>query len=268
MICKIKILKLTILLAAACCFSTNGDLQAQIILASDIASDSAYNSAPIDGKNGGFGFDAFTVRADAGSGFAGTFIGSSSAIDTSGESWGTFANGDSNAALVMYRGFAGNSLSSSGDTFKGSIQHRLVASGGTMGLVLRNGNSSANVGDFDTGSRFQYRFLGGGSNYEIIDGAGTFDTGIGFSNGGQNLTLTLTSANTYDLTIENVGGATTTFTGRTLDGTGSLDSVSLFNRTDSQDVFFNSLQLSSIPEPNSLMMMAVATVMISRRRRR
>ncbi len=243
------------------------------MLAADAASDAGYGSGWTNGSNGGTGFSPWVFRSDAGSGFAGFFRSSASNTDVSigtgdNRAWGTFANGSGFNAAVAFRGFTDGSLSV-GQSLLLSIDNGNIQTNGSMGIVLRTGNSNGAHTNYNTGSRFEFYFLGGQSGYRIVDGTGTTVTDIGFTSAGLDLTFTLTSANTYDLTVfRRSTSQTFTFLDRTLGGTAGagLDSIALYNRdTESANVYFNSLEI--IPEPTAvaLLMVGAAIAMVRRR---
>jgi hypothetical protein len=134
-----------------------------------------------------------------------------------------------------------------GSTFTVDLDNGFINTGNAVGFVLRNGNASSTVADYLTGARFQFYFVGGDSTYTISDNAGAQDTGIPYTGTGLHLELTLTSTDTYTLIVtDNATGVTTTFAG-TLAGSGTLDSLALFNSNagsgSSFDAFFNSLEV-------------------------
>ena len=190
------------------------------------------------GSTGGFGFSTWTIRTDGG-GAAGSFLATQGApnfntdlngIDTGGKAWGTYANGGGFQSVAAFRSLTGGSLLV-GQAFDFSFENGNIQTGGTMGLTLRNGNASATASDYNNGARFELLFTGGSANYTIVDGGGTFDTGIAFTDDGFDVTFLLTGTNTYDLSIYNHDTlTTTTFAGRTLGGSGGLDSFAFFNR--------------------------------------
>jgi hypothetical protein len=220
--------------------------------AQDIAGFSAYNGGWTNGSNGGWGFAAWTLRATGviGSSSNGFFIGSSkgNAFGTSpgfdtGPSWGIYASGGNTG--VAYRAFS--AALPVGRTFAADMDNGFINTGNSVGFVLRNGNTSGSVAEYLTGARFQFYFVGGDSTYTIWDNAGAQDTDIPYAGTGQHLEFTLTSADTYTLVVsDNATGATSTFSG-TLAGSGSLDSIALFNNNagsgSSFDAFFNSVEI-------------------------
>ena len=83
----------------------------------------------------------------------------------------------------------------------------------------------------------------------MVDSAGYQPIGVPFTGTGLRLVFTLNTANTYTLlTIDNASNTTNTFTG-TLAGSGTLDSLAVYNRNagsnPDHDAFFNSLQIIS-----------------------
>ena len=234
---------------------------AQGDLAYDEASLAAYSGGWTNGSNGGAGFGAWVLTDDPQTGFAGPFRTTAANTDLNGigtgttatNAWGTYANGGGYNQVVAYRGL---SLDED-ETFEVSIENGTVQSGGSAGFCLRTGNVNSVVGDYNTGARFEFSFIGGSNNYFIFDSDIYYDTGIGWQDSGLQLSLTLTSADTYDLTVIQLASATTNvFTGRTLGGTSgaAIESVSMFNRdTETGDVYFN--EMGIIPEPSSMYMM-------------
>ena len=252
------------------------------IIATDNASDAVYSPAWTTGDNGGSGFNAWTLRTSSGGqdGFNGQFIGTSANngngtttpnIDTTGsKAFGEYGNSGNNA--VGFRGF-GVSLALN-STFSWSMDNGNIDNGNAVGLVLRNGNASANVGDFNNGLRFEFLFLGGDAGYTYNDNGGLHSTGIGFTSTGLRLGFTLTGANTYSLSVSNLASGVVSLVSGTLAGSGSVDSFSIFNNNagggGAADAFFNSFEVNAVPEPSTVMLWAtgVATLYYGRRRNR
>jgi hypothetical protein len=226
--------------------------------AADDASDAAYGCALCwtNGSNGGIGFSAWKLTGTdvLGGGSNGFFIGSSTnnaggslpGIDVGGKSWGIYANNGNKTAA--YRTFANGPLLV-GQSLLINMDNGYVDGGQTDGFVLRNGNASSSPFDYNVGARFEFLFLGGTNNYAVVDNAGLQYTSVGFTGTGLRLKFTLTGANAYSLQIiDNATSATNTVTG-TMNGSGSLDSIAIYNRNagagSNADAFFNSLQIIS-----------------------
>ena len=238
---------------------------AQADLAYDDASLVAYAGGWTNDSNGGSGFGAWTLVSDPQSGFAGAFRTSDINTDLNGigtgttatNAWGLYANGSGYNQSVAYRGLTLNDS----ETFVITIENGTIQSGGSAGMCLRTGNVTTAVGDYNTGARFEFSFVGGSNNYYIFDSETYYDTGIGWQDTGLQLSLTLTSADTYNLMVVQLASGTTNFfLSRTLGGTsgGDIDSVSLFNRdTETDNVYFNSMAI--IPEAGTFYMLLMGS---------
>lgn len=221
----------------------------------DNTSDPAYAGGWFYGDNGGSGFGPwiFTGNAPINSQWNGFYIGSSTnngdgsepGIDVNGESWGLYANNGNLA--TAYRSFDSLKV---GQSFALSMENGYIDSGNWIGFALRNGNATDGPLDYDTGSRFQFWFIGGYSDYYIND-AGQQDTGIFFTDSGMRLVFTLTSADTYSLqVVQKASSTTNTYTGTLGGAAGSgINSISLFNinagSSPYNDLFFNSFEITT-----------------------
>jgi polygalacturonase len=163
-------------------------------------------------------------------------------------SWGIYANGTAPAGgnrTVAYRGFA-SSLTTNA-AFKLQWMSEGIGSAPTNfgGFVLRNGNSTASVGVYETGYRFEIYFAGGGTNsYLVKDGNGVTAVGIPFAAGygnsagghvnstGLNCEFTLAPNDTYRFIVRSATNneVLAFLDGRPLAGAAgsSIDSVALF----------------------------------------
>jgi hypothetical protein len=185
-------------------------------VASDNACNSPYNGTSwSNGQNGGAGFGAWSLF-QTGSGTSSFFAASASDTGNNcsssggingscGKSWGEFAG--SGAIANALRAFTGspNSLLTN-QTFTFSIANGYVDTAGAVALALEN--SSSNI-------VWEFQYVGGnpGGYYSIYDGSGSNDVDIGYLTSGLVVAFTLTSSNTYSVTITPVGGSTTTATG-------------------------------------------------------
>lgn len=238
-----------------------------------IATDNANNYGNQWSGNGGSGFDDWHFITDNANGSAGGFLANKSthndlnhiASNPSDNAWGSYANGNGFNQFEAYRGFAGNSLTQSGDTFNVSFEHSGIIQGGSVGFVLRNQNIHNAIGDYNQQSRFEFGFIGGGQHYSIFDGQGTIDTGIGYTDAGLNLTFTLLSTDLYQLDIFNAFDSSLIQSRNgSLKGSGNIDSVSLYNRNaETSNAYFNGLSIQtnqsfSVPEPSSYLLITIA----------
>jgi PKD repeat protein len=102
------------------------------------------------------------------------------------------------------------------------------------------------VSDYNTGSRFEFYFKGGQTDYFFYDGTGTHTTTVAYTSEALELQFTLTGTNTYSLQISRLASGTITNLTGTLAGSAgaSLDSFVVYNRNagggSQYDFFANS----------------------------
>ncbi len=166
-------------------------------------------------------------------------------IDTAGQAWGIYANGGNEAAAVRPL----NGALAVGDTFRIDMDNGFVNAG------LANNGTSNSVGfalvDTTGGQRFNFRFEGGRNNYFINDSVLNRDTGAGFTGEGLHVAFTLTSTDTYSVTISAVGTNQSPVSPITITGTlgdvsgSSINRLQIFNNNAGTggtfDAFFNSI---------------------------
>jgi len=225
------------------------------LVASDDASN--YTNGTEWSGNMGFGFQGWVFRESSGAGYAGHWLATTAATDLNHiwslpeyKAWGTYANGDGWQDVVAYRAMSpGNSLAEAFDTLHVSIENGPIQVNDPprrAGFTLRNGNADGSIGAYQTGARLEFRFIGGASNYEIV-GSTTNDTGIGWRDSGLHIEVAMTDTNRYRCRIIDAatGSLLTNLVGM-LKGTGSIDSIALFNQ-DTEDseghVYFNNLRV-------------------------
>lgn len=254
----------------------------------NVANDDANNYGDQWLGNGGSGFDDWHFITDSADGSAGGFlanknnnsdlnhIASSPSIFNSNENaWGSYANGDGFNQFEAYRGFSNNSLTQAGDIFQVSFEHGAITQGGAVGFVLRNENIHHAIGDYNQLSRFEFGFIGGGQHYSIFDGQGVIDTGINYTDAGLNITFTLLSSDLYQLDIFNAfDDSFLQSRNGNLNGNGSIDSVSLYNRdVELANAYFNNLSISKnsvlVPEPSTwlLLCLSFGALLLSNKRK-
>ncbi len=164
---------------------------------------------------------------------------SGTAIDSGGASWLLYANSGqiANAVRPFNNGLPTNEIVSI------SMANNWVSTGASVGFGLQDA--------FGT-NRFEFFFLGGGTNYMINDGTGANRvTPAGYTTNGLIVRVTLTNANAYVATIISLGNSSTnTFSG-TLEGVSgsAITQLRLFNAFAGTgtvyDLYFNSLQLGA-----------------------
>jgi hypothetical protein len=215
-------------------------------------------------ENFGTGFKPWMLSTtNSGSGsFAGFYIGSSDDpganqgttggyIDTSGKSFGIFANGVGTPAAFAYRGLS-NALAPN-EIFKVSFLNTYIQNNGVMGFALRADSKTnfQNSSIFsDAGTAFACYFQGGSNDYEIVDGRGTNDSGIPFTTTGFVVEFYQLSGGQYELTILSAnGGATlTNYPVATLANSSPILTFVGFNMLSgpNQNAYFNSLEQASV----------------------
>ncbi|HSU55159.1 MAG TPA: hypothetical protein VLT36_13965, partial [Candidatus Dormibacteraeota bacterium] len=205
-------------------------------------------------SNAGFGFTAWTYTK-SGADFQGFYVGNGSQgslTSTNNKYWGMYANGPGGGnAAVAYRGFTNSLLPNR--VFK--IKYKPLGIGfdaaNQGGFSLRHGNANASTADYDTGTRFDFFYMGGGADaYLFSDGTGGFNnTGLGFSSAPFQIEVTLLDADTYRLVIKDGSGVNTlqTYDSRPLAGNAgdSIDSFALYALQTGGDQLFNSVEIDS-----------------------
>lgn len=250
-------------------------------MASDNATDPAYDNGWQTGDNGGSGFGAWTIATTSSNPDRnGAFVGSSANngdpapsgnIDVSGESWGLYANqllgmsGPDIGVVTATRSFTGGELSV-GQTLSLKLDTGLVDTWmlgpGAVGFSL---------------NRFSFFWANGASEYQIGYGdpnstSALYGTGVPLTYNGLELDFTRTGVDQFFLSIRPNGGSETSVSGTLPETGGSLDQIVFYNRTAgsgaSHDVFFNSMQIAAIPEPSATALAAVGLAAWLARRRR
>jgi hypothetical protein len=250
-----------LLVCALTLYFAASETSAQTLAKDDAAAYNALGNTWTNGMNLGYGFGPWTLlsyRDNEVNAYAGFFIGDGDGIATANNSaWGLYANGATTNynianAAVAFRAFT-NALPVNG-LFK--IKLRNAGIGGDVnppyhlgGFALRNGNATNTVDDYQTGARLVFYYIGGvDDNFRVIDGGpeSPYATGLGFGAAPFQVDLILLSADTYRLIIKNAAGTSvlTNFTG-TLAGSGTIDSVSLYNFQCDGNQVFNSMEIST-----------------------
>jgi len=164
-------------------------------------------------------------------GNGGTFVGSSSEIDTSSKAWAMWNDGAT--ATEMKRDFAALTTN---DIFQIEMDNGSINSGGIVGFSLRNSSDQNMV---------EFYFQGGESTYNINGSGGETDTGAGWTDAGLRITVTITSATTYSVSVYRFANTTTygPFTGSFINS-GSISRIRLFAQGSGggANQFFNSMK--------------------------
>ena len=245
----------------------------------DVASDPAYNTAWTSGSNGGYGFASWTLTHGAAN--SGFFPGSSQGngnadgnIDTSGKSFGMFANtGESADAVRPFTagGSNGTAILDLNQEFSLSLDTGFIDAGGTVGFGLQNSGGT---------NRIQLYFISGDPHYTINVNNSILDTGISFTSAGLDIAFRQGAADTWSMSVTPNGGSTTVFTNVSLGISGTavgllvasdISQVHVFNSNAgpgaTHDAFVNKLKV--VPEPSAMGLMAVSLAgwLAARRRR-
>ncbi len=204
---------------------------------------------------GGWKFQEYHGPTDS---YAGHFLAESGnnpemgLVASGNKSFGLYANGNEFESAAAFRSFS--TALQAGDSFSFQMTNPAIEQkgatdnpgAGAIGLTLRNGNAADAPDDYNKGARFEIINLKGQGNYQVYDGDPGHDTGIAYSDKGISVTITLTSADTYDLEVTTLGDKKTTkLTGRRFSGSGNVESFCIFDRNgEKADGFFNNFQVS------------------------
>lgn len=220
----------------------------QPFCANDQADQATYNPNWDNGDNGGSGFSAWSLSGGANAGF---FVGTSANngdgdgnangdINTGGKAWGLYANSGGVANAV--RPFSNNLTA--GSVLSLNMDNGYIESGGTVGFGLQNASGE---------NLLEFYFTNGQAHYQYNDNTGQQSTGVGFTDEGLAVQVTLNTATTYQLVVTPLGGPSATFTGTLKNPAGgqSPNRLRLFNANagngGQRDAFFNSLSLCYPP---------------------
>ena len=241
---------------------------ASAIQAFDNAAQAAYDDGSQAGDNGGSGFlpwelSTFFNNSSTGGHFVGSsnFNGATTlpGIDSAGRSWGTFAN-SFNSAFAK-RQFASGSMNV-GDTFSLSYDNGFINNGQDVSLEYRSATET---------TALSFYFLGGSATYKLSDASGTVDTGIGFTDGGLDLAMTILGGGGYSISVKRLSDNTIfNHTGTLRFGVQSIDRFAFQNNNagsnSPHDAFINNLQV--VPEPASMVALGLGAMKLIRRKKR
>lgn len=254
------------------------------VRACDEAGDVAYHGGWTNGANGGHGFGPWTqLVVSVGDGDAAGFFASTNPpnadlnfIASRGRAWATYANegggeGDDLQIAAAFRSL--DTPLAAGETFAVEIEHGGIQAGslsenapprtgGWVGFALRS-SMPEQFGDPDPFSAFgqiqnaqvAVGFCGGDATYRVYDviSPSGRDTGLPYTSDGVRAELTMTGADTFELTLtsKGPGAAGVKVAGQT--GGGTLGVVGLYNRNaEESDAHFNRLLVSGPAVTNRL----------------
>ena len=266
---NIEFFRLTVVVSSLvfeACFDHSASAQ---IFAYDDAGNYQQSANWTNTSNQGFGFTPWSTATNGPSfhgwylnnGFAIRSVTNVGGVDFTNCSWGLYANGAGANKTVAYRGFAATNSLATNTVFKLQWMSRGIGGANTNlgGFVLRNGNATNGVNDYTTGARFQYYYAGGGINsYLVADGSGVTNLAIPFASGGgpdtgMNCEFALKTNGTYRFVVRSAtnDAILSLVDGRTLSGSGTIDSVALFDFQTTGDQNFNRMQIvsSSLIQP-------------------
>jgi len=192
-----------------------------LVKAADAALDDASSGAYTDitnfeGINGGAGFGAWQNYPTENSDVNGLFIGDS---NSNGDGSGPGINSAGDVAFGLYANSGEVALAVrafSGDLVVGQSFYVDIDTGTLEG---DDSLQSFSLQDADGETRFELFIRTGSSSYLLNDGEGEFSTEFPVTSGGLRIAITITSEDTYDISLtELASGNNTSFSGRLLGG--------------------------------------------------
>jgi hypothetical protein len=241
----------------------------RINLAEDEASHSAYNGGWNNGSNSaGSGFGGWQLatsgkgQTDSHAGHVIVKQGAGSEVDHAAirnRAFALYANGTGFESAVAFRHF--NEPLAPGDSFSllmesGVFEPKFQTDDprpGWVGFALRSGTAAGQTDDYLKGSRFEFGVRQGQPHYFISDGGSDTDTGVPVNPSGVAVTVTLVSADSFDLEITALDTRVTKkFSGRRFAGPkgAKIESFSIANQDGEKgDAYFNGFQVSRLTDP-------------------
>ena len=237
------------------------------IVSQDDASQEDYKPGWSSGKNGGNGFRKWNLQTSTGSGehsHAGFYVASTSdksdlnGIAEDGKAFGEYANGTAFEAAAAFRAF--DRPLQAGQAFSLLMEHGQFVrkygadspDPGSCGVtLLKDVEGATGTDDYNKGSRFEFGYFQADAGYVIYDGDGKKKLDIPFTDAGLAVTVSLLTADTYNLEVTVLSSKKTYhFDGRKLAGTAGdpVGGFCLFDRNgETYDVFFNGFQVLQKP---------------------
>ncbi len=204
--------------------------------AADGASDNSgnYGGGWNTGSNGGIGFGAWTINdGDGGHYIGGTGLG--------GNTFGLF-NTFTTTTTDAIRPFTG--ALTAGQTFSIDLGFSAFAAAGSVGINLRSGTNEV-ITLFTTGS----------GDWMLNDGGGNFSAGaLATSDTPFSFSFTYNGGTSYSFSLTGSAGGINFNSGNA--GISSIDNLRLFNFNQGPGANFGFDNLSIVPEPSSLALLA------------
>ncbi len=237
------------------------------IVSQDDASQEDYKPGWSSGKNGGNGFGKWNLQTKTGSGehsHAGFYVASASdksdlnGIADDGKAFGLYANGTAFEVAAAFRAF--DRPLQAGQSFSLLMEHGQFvrkfdtdsSDAGSCGVTLLKDSAAAtSTDDYNKGARFEFGYFPADAVYEIYDADGKKKLDVPFTDSGLAVTLTLLTADTYNLEVTVLASKKTYhFDGRKLAGTAgdAVGGFCLYDRNgETYDVYFNGFQVLQKP---------------------
>jgi len=203
--------------------------------------------------------------------YAGTYLDTSSAVASNGNSWGSYANSPQGSTLPSvdfirpFTGSSGAPLSS--ETFSINLSADGVGNGAgaAQGFSLETAPGSPGIGS----AELTLAYFGSTTNNNMVfeddNGTTNTSTGINFANLNAGLHVTVTVAaytgglNAYTVVVTPYAGGSplATFNG---DTTGQMSQVDVFNDNTTGNGYFNNLSITAVPEPSSMALVGIGVL--------
>jgi hypothetical protein len=209
----------------------------------------------------GFGAWDIIVQNNSGPPYAGTYLDTSSAVASNGNSWGSYANspGATLPSIDFVRPFTGGALSA-GQTFSVNLSADGVGNGAgaAQGFSLETAPGGGGIGS----AELTLAYFGSTTNDSMVleDNTGTTNTFVGVDftalHAGISVAVTEGAAGAYTVVITPVaGGAPLAVLNGTT--TGAINQADVFNDNTTGNGYFNNLSITTVPEPSSITLVGI-----------